>query len=641
MKSAELSSSTSSVVFQEGTGKYTLKVNSFELKDCQPVLELDGKNTSFGKWKILKQTASSVTAEAIGKSGVWTLIFRMKKNGAVTVSMKGKLTEPHISIKARYFSGLSLKADHVLTQNNTMGGCLAVPLKSKPQDSELQSAIQLIVTRKGEQFMMSYPLVTQHVADFTCKGEKGAVNDLSTGIAIRHFSSKKIDVPPLIFRAGDGFQMMYEYADENVTEEKNFDDIAVPGWNSWDYYRWTITEKEVLENAEFIAADPVLSKYVKRIIIDDGWQYAYGEWEANSYFPHGMKWLAGEIKKLGFQPGIWIAPTLIEPHSWIAQMEPDMLAKAESGLPTLCFECMKRNTFILDPTVEKSQKFITDLFSRYADYGYEYFKLDFLGATCRARQFTDKTIGRGQLMDYTIGLARKATAGRAKILGCNYMYSGGMPYVDAVRVGGDIHARWDSIKANTPSIAARFWANKKLWVNDPDFALCRAYDTSDDPMLNQMRCSTVFIPPESTDPHHPGWEFTLVDMYKKQAEVLLSLVISGGGACNLSDKMTRLNAIGLDLARRTVSAESGEAAVPLDLFSTELPSYWVQRVRDYHRVLLINWSDNKAAAGIDLRKLGIDAHSAVNFWNDEPVQIKNGKIETELDGRSCLFAVVR
>ena len=216
-----------------------------------------------------------------------------------------------------------------------------------------------------------------------------------------------------------------------------------------------------------------------------------------------------------------------------------------------------------------------------------------------------------------------------------------MPYVDAVRVGGDVHARWDSIKENTPSIASRFWANKKLWINDPDFALCRAFDTSDDPMLTQMRCSTVFIPPESTDLAHPGWKFTLVNMYRKQAEVLLSLVISCGGSCNLSDKMTRLNESGLDLARRIVSAESGDAAIPLDLFASTLPSYWVQKVKNYHRVLLINWSDKNAELSIDLKKCGIDASKAVNFWNDKPVSIVNGRITAELEPRSCLFAEIR
>ena len=150
----------------------------------------------------------------------------------------------------------------------------------------------------------------------------------------------------------------------------------------------------------------------------------------------------------------------------------------------------------------------------------------------------------------------------------------------------------------------------------------------------------VYIAPENMQKDDPGM-FKLVDICRPQAEVLLSIVIAAGGAVNLSDKMTRLNESGLDLARRTVSAESGEAAIPLDLFSTELPKYWVQKVGNAHRVLLINWEDAPAELVLDLDQAGVSGRKAYNFWNDLPVKITNGKIRAQLAGRSCLFAVVR
>ena len=140
----------------------------------------------------------------------------------------------------------------------------------------------------------------------------------------------------------------------------------------------TITEQEVLENARFIARDPVLSRYVKRIIVDDGWQYCYGEWEANSLFPSGMESLAGELSSMGFEPGLWIAPSIVEPHARIAQIDSGMLGCGDNGLPCLCYECMRRVGFVLDPTQEKVRKFLFDLFSRYSAMGYRHFKLDFL-----------------------------------------------------------------------------------------------------------------------------------------------------------------------------------------------------------------------------------------------------------------------
>ncbi len=639
MKKFELHGNAASLIFHEGTGEYRIATSSFLLAGCKPLLRLNGKEVSFGHWSVTEHTKNSMVASAKGNAGNWTLKFGFAAGDALTLRLSGCLKKVCDDVELLYFDGLKMKADHLLSQGIKMGGCAAIPL-DKGTKKDFYGAMQLLVTEKGEQLRLSYPLRCEFMPFFSGRAVSGGICDFKTGAVIKHYSQKKFALEPLTLRTGDGFALMKEYAAENMTEKRDFSELAAPGWNSWDYYRWTITEDEVLENAEFIAADPVLSKHVKKIIVDDGWQYAYGEWEANSLFPHGMKYLADRITKLGFEPGLWVAPVIVEPHARIAQLDPDMLAKAENGLPTLCWSCMQRHGFILDPTVERSQKFIRDTFERLVSYGYRHFKLDFLGGVLNARQFTDKSVTRGRLMDLTIGTARRAVAGRARLLGCNYLFCGGSEPVDSVRVGGDIHAKWKSIQGNTPSIAARFWSNKTLWLNDPDFALCRGFDTANDPDLNRLLPCLVYIPPESTEKNHPGL-FTLVDVYRPQAEILLSLVIAAGGAVNLSDKMTRLNESGLDLARRTVSAESGEAAIPLDLFSTALPKYWVQTVGDYHRVLLINWEDEPAELSIDLEKAGVAGRKAVNFWNDKPVKIKAGRIAVELAPRSCLFAVVR
>ena len=442
---------------------------------------------------------------------------------------------------------------------------------------------------------------------------------------------------------GDGFGLMLDYAEENRgKEKKDFSKTVQPGWNTWDYYRWTITEDEVLANAEFIARDPVLSKHVKKIIVDDGWQYAYGEWYANYLFPHGMKYLADKIKKLGMEPGLWVAPVILEPHSQIAQTHPEMLAKGEGGLPLLCWQCMKRYGFILDPTVEKSRQFLRDTFERLIGYGYTYFKLDFLGGVLDARRFTDTKVPRGHLMDLSIGTIYRAVAGRARILGCNYLFGGGPDIADAVRIGNDIHAKWTCIKKNAVSVAASFWSNKKLWINDPDFSLCRSQDTANDPDMLNIRPSMPYLSPEEKDPDAVLYRSIVdPDIRRPQMEVLLSVALMAGGAVNLSDNMLKLNESGLDLARRTVSAESGEAAIPLDLFTSDRPSYWFQKLKKERRVLMINWEDTPQERSIDLNALGLQGRKAVNFWNDKSVRITRGRITEVLPPRSCLLAVIK
>lgn len=642
MKTHEIARGGSLFTYSEGNGNYSFENGVFQLKDLAPALYMNGKKVPFGKWKIVKAAENSLSAKADGKSGSWDFKAAVDKDGKLVLGMTGHLKEACEDIAVYYFEDLCIPADHLATQGRGTGDSDLYPLTGKNvKKNDFHGATVITITKKGTQLTISSPLLGDHIESYTGSCSKGKVESFKAGYEIKHITAKTIKLKDLTLRAGDGFQALYAYGEENCKLKRDLSGFVDPGWNSWDYYRWTITEDEVLENAEFIARDPVLSKHVKKIIIDDGWQYAYGEWKANSYFPHGMKWMAKELKKLKFIPGLWVAPTIVEPHSWIGQMEPDMLAKAENGQGTLCWQCMQRHAFVLDPTVEKSRKFIYDLFDGLANDGYEYFKVDFLWGTYCARQFTDKKVGRGKLIDLTLGVAREATKDRAQILGCGYMFCGGENPVDMARVGGDVHARWDSIKANTASIALRYWANKKLWINDPDFALCRGFDTAEDPMMNQMRCCLVYVKPDETDPNFRSGNWELVDMNRAQAEVLLSIVICAGGSVNLSDKMTRLNESGLDLARRTVSAQSGDAAIPLDLFSSALPKYWVQKVGDHHRVLMINWEDAPGVVRIDLNQLGLPSKKIVNFWNDKAVKAKNGVIETELPPRSCLFVTVR
>lgn len=625
------------------SGNFNVSCIPFEFRNCRAVLYLKGQACPLDSWQMVEQSLQKVHFETINSFGKWLLSFSLDAADRLTMQLKGKLKKSCNDIKLSLFLGKTTEADHLLAQGIKMGGCSSLLLKSAPVQ-EFEGFYQLLLTKEEKSLRLSYPLQSRFIASFVGKTGKSRVHGLSAQTVINNYSGKDIELPPLTFQTGNGITLLQEYADENSpAKQKDFSDLTAPGWNSWDYYRWTVTEDDVLENAEFIAADPVLSKHVKRIIIDDGWQYAYGEWEANSLFPHGMKWLADKISGLGMEPGLWVTPTLFDLHSRIAQLNPEMLAGNECGLPAPCWEIMKRRVFLLDPTVEASQRYIRDLFEKMLGWGYKYFKLDFLGSLLFARSFADRKVSRSELMDLSIGTAYRTVAGRATLLGCNYLLGGGTQIVDAVRVGSDVHAGWGNIKKNAVSVAARFWANKKLWVNDPDFALCRSDDTADDPDMRRMRPCMVFEDPNGKDPKSWFYNHTLVDdgIGRSQMEILLSIALTAGGAINLSDRMCKLNESGLDLARRTVAAESGEAAIPLDLFTSAIPSRFLQKISGGYRVLLINWEDQEKEMCVDLRSMSIECHHAVNFWNDQPIRICSGKINEVLPPRSCLFAELK
>ena len=569
---------------------------------------------------------------AVSRAGVWKMTIS-ESGGRTDLAVSGTLFHAVDHLEFTLFHVPEFSADHVLPQAVRMGGCQAYDLTRMENSASFTGELLLSLTKNGETLQCSTPFHGGFPALFQGIAHAGGVRDLRIAFPVEYYGGTEIVFPVVSFRSSsDGFSMLEAYAEENRDEKKNFDSPSA-GWNSWDYYRWTITEEEVLSNAEFIAGDPVLSKHVKRIIVDDGWQYCYGEWEANSFFPSGMKHLAQELTKMGFEPGLWFAPAIAEPHSRIAQLDYDMLARSAGGQPCLAYECMRRFGFVLDPTVRKTEEFMEKMFRRYAEMGYRYFKLDFLCSIFKAPRFSDSNVRRDELIPRLLAPIYRGIGGRAVLLGCNYPYTAGNSMVEAVRIGADIHACWESCLHNVSAVAAHFWANKKLWLNDPDFALCRSEETSNDPDLNRLNPMWPFVNPE--DGEKAFGKFQLASMNVSELEVLLSVVLAAGGAVNLSDKMTLLNEKGLFLARKVVSAESGEAARPLDLFRSDRPTQYLQKLKSSWRVLLINWENTAKTVSFDPAAYGIHPVSATDFWKEEAVELHSGKLEFELAPHSC------
>ena len=604
-------------------GQYTVKLPGFVLAGCETHVKCGDAPTDKVVWKSGSQTGNRLQLAGRTQSGQWTLAFSPATNArgvaGLRIEFAGHSKRPVTELIPLFVK--NVRADHLLIHGRSAGRCAAIPLPAARVE-EFASYLQTMITRAGVTLQLGQPLLQDNPSHVSgVAGSRGICN-----LSVRTPATGRAE-PLLLYASADGHALMEAWA-EDYRERTPQPVAPVAGWNSWDYFRWTITEDDVLRNAEFIAADPVLRRHVKRIIIDDGWNYCYGEWDANPLFPHGMQWLAQRLTALGFEPGLWIAPAIIEPHARIAQWDMSMLAKGRSGLPCIAFECMGRRAFVLDPTVPEVQQWVTDLFDRYAAMGYRYFKLDFLKPLLNAPVFADASVPRGRIVRMLVEAARRGVKGRARLLGCGYDFFAGSAVVDEVRTSSDIHARWDCIKENVGSIAARWWSQGRLWENDPDFALCRGPETSDDPDLDRLRACLVFVRPEMTTvPLEP---YVLSTMSLAEARTLLSLVLISGGAVNLSDDLTKLNAKGLDLVRRTVAAERGAAGIALDLFSTKHPRYWTQQLKHGQRILLINWDDRPRSLS-----LNVAGNQARDFWTDQPVTIRGGQLTCELKPHAC------
>ena len=631
---------------------YSIRFPELTLKGCKIALYMDDTPRYATGLSLHKGNGKAIIS-AQSELGPVDVEIRETTNGAApaieltaSIELPKGLRRVHLAPLANVELN---NATHLLCHGNSMGGCRSCKLPAHPasetnQETEepgasFESHFQTIVSFPKGKLHFGQPLLRDNITVVQGKIDGSTLHDVSA-MTTFEFPAEGIEKaePLTLAVVQDGFKALTDWGDAHATVPPP-DKPQPIGWNSWDYYRWSITEDEVLANADFIAADPVLSKYVKRIIIDDGWQYCYGEWDANCLFPSGMDALAKRLRKMGFTPGLWFCPAIVEPHSRIAQWESDRLALSEGGDPALAFDGMRRKGFILDPTLKINRQWWHDLFSHYADIGYGYFKIDFLTAVYLAPRFHNH-VPRGQLMRRIVQPISEALRGRATLLGCSYGYDAGNDLVRIVRAGSDIHATWNCTRANAVTLGNLFWASNRLWTTDPDFCVCRGPETSKDPKLGKMRCLYVFVDPKETRrgpaPDYP-WSHGLDTILYHEAQCLLSLAIMNGGALNLSDKLPVLNERGLDLLRRTVSASRGSAPLPVDLFETDIASKWLQRTPTGFRVLLVNWDDEDKKMVFDFGPYGYNGSKARNFWTDECVEIHDNTIRAVVRGHGCLM----
>ncbi len=225
-------------------------------------------------------------------------------------------------------------------------------------------------------------------------------------------------------------------------------DKASRVWCSWySLYRW-INEPALLK-ALYGLDDLPFDVFQ----IDDGWQLAYGDWDANRKFPSGMQALADKISTTGRVPGLWLAPFMVSPKSQLAKDHPDWLLRDEKGNPVSAGITWTGHPYALDSSHPEVLEWLDKLIRRARAWGYGYLKLDFLyiGALVGKRY---KDIPREPAYRNALHVIREA-AGDAYILACGAPIMPSLGLCDGLRVGPDV---------------SPYWLNKPLsvWLNNPN-----------------------------------------------------------------------------------------------------------------------------------------------------------------------------
>jgi hypothetical protein len=372
--------------------------------------------------------------------------------------------------------------------------------------------------------------------------------------------------------------------------------FALPpcGWCSWYFYFNEVSGDEVRRNARWLA-DNLKDYGLEYVQIDDGWQgvgrgfNSNRDWTTiNDRFPGGMKELASSIKKLGFKPGLWIAPHGQSNPVVIQVNKRAFLLKADGKTASDTWE----GTYLVDPSTEEGHAYLRHLFGRLSDWGYEYFKID--GQPCvideyrRCADLMQKpSKGSVELYRGTLQTIRNAIGPQRYLLGCWETPREGIGMTHGWRTGADVVPGWDGFRIALDATMSYYFLHNVVMYCDPD---------------------TVMV-------HQP--------LTIEQARMWATLQGLTGQALMASDRMMDLSDERVELYRRIYPAADIR---PLDLFPSQRNKHiWDLKIkdrdRDYDVLGLFNYDDSSPRQFyLNWQDLGLAEDLPMHvydFWNNE------------------------
>lgn len=252
----------------------------------------------------------------------------------------------------------------------------------------------------------------------------------------------------------------------------------VYGWTSWYYYYRNITPDELSKNIKALKNIPIKLDYFQ---IDDGWQKSIGDWEENLDFKGQLEAIANSVLESGVNPGIWLAPFVVEKKSFLFEKRKNWLIKNPNGEPKpVGFNPLwSGHFFALDSTNPEVLDYLTERIIHLKKTGFKLFKFDFLYSLMVPQP--QSKMPRFDQFRKGISTLREAIGEDSTFLGC------GAPLVlepwmyDILRIGPDTKDGWEdaltqlikfqgrvSAKNSLRNTITRSFLNGKYFLHDPD-----------------------------------------------------------------------------------------------------------------------------------------------------------------------------
>ena len=406
---------------------------------------------------------------------------------------------------------------------------------------------------------------------------------------------------------------------------------APTGWLSWNTYFDTAGSKENLDEARFAA------KWFKPFGMEfwniESWQdnspklpvSNFHNMDLETYkvqFPEGMKWLADEIRKLGFRPGLWMAPYGTGNDDFYARHK-DWFLHNKDGKPIRSWN----GKYTLDPTAPGALEHLTSIFDKAShEWGYEFFKID--GMSGRGPGYCAHLYERPDIravmhdpkcpnpFERTVAAYRKGIGDDRIFLACQGHFTGAEAgYADASRTGADIvhpnePVKWGNILLQARCTVNQFFAHANVFWSDPD-------------------CMLV----------------SQAALAREQAQVEATVVALPGQQTFAGDKLAELAPDRVKLIQQALPVCPTRPGKLYPMFG-QLPVWDLHVSRpfgDWHIVALFNWSDEEKEVSVAWQEIGESGERvfvAWEFWTDAYLGERKGSLSAAVPPRGVrLFAL--
>lgn len=432
-------------------------------------------------------------------------------------------------------------------------------------------------------------------------------------------------------------------------------------WSSWTSYYEAVTEKDVLQNADWLAANlkPYGFQYVQ---LDDGYDrrpegHSWIEnWNAER-FPHGPKWLTDHIHADGLKAGLWLVPNADAPA---LKDHPDWYLYDKQGKVLLDY-----NTPALDSTNPQVLNFERQLFTKLDNDGFDYFKFDGESALPVYAPPVDKIRLYAPHADFIqnyrerLKVIREAIGPDRFIEVCpTGVPLNGIGYVNSYFNGDDLYNNWQGMYSFFSSVLSNLFLNHIVVYVMPGEGLELGTPMTVAEASAKRPKPTIDTERIREDPM-TGFGTTLAE-----ARTLVSYVSLTGVAYPLASVMQELPEERVKLLRATMPTLP---IYPIDLFSRGTESSWLKfrterpdtYIHHYPDVLDLkvnasggiydvaaetNWRSETTERNLDFaNQLGLpkgQRYVVFDFWKQRPVGVFRDELDLQVEPHDTVVLLI-